>query len=53
MLRKTTDGNECGRIKTTNIQLTVISRGRVGYDISYPTSASGIIVLLKMPTKSR
>ena len=37
--------------------LTIIPRGRVGYElaiiISYPTSASGIIVLLKKPTKSR
>ena len=39
------------------IYLTIIPRGCVGYElaiiISYPTSASGIIiVLLKMPTKS-
>ena len=48
--------------------LTIIPRGRVGYEmqianeprsaelaiiISYPTSASGIIVLLKTPTKTR
>ena len=50
------------------IYLTIIPRGRVGYEmkianetrsvelaiiISYPTSESGIIVLLKTPTKSR
>ena len=50
------------------IILTIIPRGRVGYEmlaanetrsaelaiiISYPTSASGIIVLLKTPTKYR
>ena len=37
--------------------LTIIPRVRVGYElviiISYPTSASGIIVLLKTPTKYR
>ena len=37
--------------------LTIISRARVGYElaviISYPTSASGVIVLLKMPPKYR
>ena len=41
--------------------LTIIPRGRVGYEmmmimaiiISYPTSASGVIVLLKTPAKSR
>ena len=37
--------------------LTIIPRGRVGYElaiiISYPTSASGIIVLSKTPTKYR
>ena len=37
--------------------LTIIPRVRVGYElaiiISYPTSASGIIVLTKTPTKYR
>ena len=37
--------------------LTIIPRLRVGYElaiiISYPTSASGIIVLTKTPTKYR
>ena len=37
--------------------LAIIPRARVGYElaiiISYPTSASEIIVLLKTPTKSR
>ena len=38
-----------------SLYLTIIPRGRVGYEhelaiiISYPTSASGIIVLLKRP----
>ena len=39
------------------VYLTLIPRVRVGYElaiiISYPTSASGIIVLLKTPTKYR
>ena len=38
------------------LYLTIIPRVRVGYEmvvISYPTSTSGIIVLLKTPTKYR
>ena len=39
------------------VYLTIIPQVRVGYElaiiISYPTSASGIIVLLKTPTKYR
>ena len=39
------------------LYLIIIQRVRVGYElaviISYPTSASGIIVLLKTPTKYR
>ena len=41
----------------SRLYLTIIPRVRVGYElaiiISYPTSASGIIVLLKTPTKYR
>ena len=40
---------------TGKVYLTIIERVYVGYElaiiISYPTSASGIIVLLKTPTK--
>ena len=39
------------------VYLTIIPRVRVGYElaiiIAYPTSASGIIVLYKTPTKYR
>ena len=48
----------CIIVKTEKqIYVTILPRVRVGYEaaiiISYPTSASGIIVLLKTPTKSR
>ena len=46
----------CIIVKTEKqIYVTILPRVRVGYEaaiiISYPTSASGIIVLLKTPTK--
>ena len=41
----------------SRLYLTIIPRVRVGYELAiiilYPTSASGIIVLLKTPTKYR
>ena len=48
----------CIIVKTEKqIYVTILPRVRVGYEaaiiISYPTSASGIIVLLKTPTKYR